>query len=327
MPALSPIRANMPKLPGLEFIGRGKVRDTYALGHNLLLVVATDALSIFDFVLNTAVPYKGAVLTAMNHFWLTRIEVDLGIKTQLVAAGADIDHYLEPRHQGNPDLQSCAMVVQGLTMSPVEFVARGYLTGSGLKDYRKNGQVCGIVLPPGLQDGDRIESPIDTPTTKADAGHDEPLDAAMIRAMYPRETDLLLKIYGYLHTVAQRQGFLLADTKLEFGCDRNGNVVVADEVGTPDSSRFWEETVWQHTQLQAVRQAPPAFDKQVARQWGITQGIDTRKPEMPDDVAYVHGLMVPSDLVATLSTTYRQALTRITGYSLDQYWSEVFRIA
>ena len=167
MPTLSPQRQQVAVLPGLKLLGRGKVRDSYELGNGNLLIVATDGISIFDFVLNAIVPEKGAVLAAMSHYWLTRLEKDLGIKTHLIAAGAAIDAYLRPAFGSNPALQSRAMVVRKLSMADVEFVVRGYLTGSGLKSYKETGMVCGIMLPPGLQDGDELPELIATPTTKA----------------------------------------------------------------------------------------------------------------------------------------------------------------
>ena len=171
MPTLSPAREQVPLLEGLTLFHRGKVRDTYDLGDDRLLVVATDGISIFDFVLNAIVPQKGMVLTAMNHFWLRRLE-SAGVETHLIAAGASIDQHLPEAYRGNSELQARALVVRKLDMIPVEFIARGYLTGSAFTEYMKAGKVCGHELKQGLQDGDDLSEPIDTPTTKAMEGKD-----------------------------------------------------------------------------------------------------------------------------------------------------------
>ena len=225
---LSPARERVPVLEGIELLNRGKVRDSYALNDGKMLVVATDAISIFDIVLNALVPEKGVILNAMSHFWLTDIEATLHVRTHLMAAGAAIDEHVPVHLWGNPQLQARAMVVRRLKMTDVEFIGRGYLTGSGLKSYNETGLVCGHHLSPGLQDGDQLPAMIATPTTKAQEGHDEALNAAAIRERYPEETRLLLEIYGVVHDVAHRNGIVLADTKLEFGRDEAGKVILAD---------------------------------------------------------------------------------------------------
>lgn len=325
MPVLSPLRQSVPVLPGLPLLHRGKVRDTYELSDKLLLVVATDAISIFDFVLNALVPEKGKVLTAMSHFWLTKLERNLGIKTHLIAAGSAIDAYLPKELRDIPELQSRAMVVRRLKMVPCEFIARGFLTGSGLKDYLKTGMVCGHKLPPGLQDGDLIET-IDTPTTKEDSGHDLALDAKEVRKKYPEETALLFKVFYIVSEMAMKCGILFADTKLEFGRDSNGVLYLADEVATPDSSRFWERSVWEAGRRLEKRKAPPPYDKQLVRQWGIEQGINKLDPLSPGDVAKAQSLQIPPELIGATTQIYRYIFWRLTGMRLEKYRREVMGI-
>ncbi|MFZ2167781.1 MAG: phosphoribosylaminoimidazolesuccinocarboxamide synthase [Minisyncoccia bacterium] len=328
MPALSPLRQSVPVLPDLELLNRGKVRDTYRLPNGLLLIVATNGISIFDFVLNALVPEKGAILTAMSHFWLTRIEKELGIPTHLVAAGPAIDPYLPAALRKNPQLQMQAMVVRKLSMTDREFVARKYLTGTGWKSYLKTGTVCGISLPPGLQDGDKLPQTIATPTTKAAEGHDEHVDAAFTQENFPEETALTLEIFEYGRKVARGRGIITADTKFEFGRDESGNVFLADEALTPDSSRFWEHSAWRASRsLVEKRKAPPSYDKQFVREWGKEQGIDQLDAKSSEDIALVQALQVPAKLIAATTQIYRYIFWRLTGMRLEQYQREVMGIA
>jgi len=317
MPKLSPLREAWPVLEALKLLHRGKVRDTYELANGLLLIIVTDGISIFDFVLNALVPDKGRVLLAITHFWMTRLEAH-GIRTHMVAAGAAIDAYLPEELRNNPDLQSRAMVVKKLTMAPVEFIARRCLTGNGLKSYRKTGTVCGHMLRGGLQDGDKIAL-IDTPTTKEEEGHDEPLDATGIRQKYPEETRLLMRAFQYISEFSEREGFIFADTKMEFGIDEEGHVVLGDEVGTPDSSRFWSEDEWRATRKQEVRTTPPAFDKELVRQAGTKLGIDRCDPRAYTDICHVHSLEMPADVIQQTTERYRYIFWRLTGLSLEAY--------
>ena len=324
---LSLARLSVPLIAGLQLLHRGKVRDTYAIpGHpDKLLVIATNGLSIFDFVLNALVEDKGAVLTAMNHFWLTKLE-EMGIKTHMIAAGAKIDQYLPEELRGNAELQKQAMVVKKLTMIPVEFVARGELTGSGLTSYQSTGTVCGHVLPQGLRDGDDLIHPIDTPTTKAEEGHDEPLDAAEIRKKYPEETALLLQIYTSARGFMRQYGIIIADTKIEFGRDEEGTLYVADEVFTPDSSRFWSYEQWVASRLMEKPKAPPPYDKQLVRNAGIKEGINKLDPSRPEDIAKAHSWWVPPALLEATTATYRYIFWRLTGVRLEKYQSAVLGI-
>lgn len=318
MAVLSPRRLAWPTLPGLPAPHRGKVRDSYSPRRELRLVVCTDGISSHDFVLNALVPQKGIILSALTHFWLTRIK-NFGVRTHLVAAGKNIDAYLSEGLRGDPDLQARAMVVANLHMTPVEFVGRSHLTGSGLKQYKESGHVCGIHLPPGLQDGDDIGCIIDTPTTKAEVGHDEPIPADEIRKRFPEQTRLLIQVFQIMASWARSCGLVLADTKCEFGSDSVGNAVLGDEVGTPDSSRYWSLTEWSASRKKSERKAPTSLDKQLARQWAESLGVNQMKPENPEHVAQVHGFEVPEELIRLLTQTYRYLFWRLTGERLEEY--------
>lgn len=323
MATLSPARASVPLLPGLSLVNRGKVRDTYDLGSNLLLIVCTDGVSIFDFVLNALVPEKGTILTAMTHFWLTMLE-EHGIRTHMVAAGAAIDEYLPAELQNNQLLQSRAMVVRRLVMTPVEFIGRTCLTGSGLGEYVHTGSVCGVKLPAGLQDGDELPYILGTPTTKAEEGHDEPLPADEIRRQYPEQTQLLSQILQIGGGYARKRGILLADSKLEFGVnEENGQVTLGDEALTPDSSRFWGVAEWRQSRKPQVgRKAPTPFDKQFVREFGLLRGVNKLDPKNPTDVALVHGLKVPEYVVDITTQTYRYIFWRLTGLTVEDYFEQ-----
>lgn len=319
----SPARAGWPILPGLEneLVSRGKVRDTYWLQNGLLLVVATDAISIFDFVLNAMVPQKGIILNAMNHFWLNYL-AGFGFETHFVAAGADIDKYLPEGLRGNADLQSRAMVVQKLEMAPVEFVFRNCLTGSGLSSYKKTGQVCGHVLPKGLQDGDPSPYILDTPTSKEDEGHDEHVSAKAVREQYPEMVYKLLCIFQIARDYAGQHGIMLADTKFE-----GSESVLGDEVLTPDSSRFWDLNEWAESrQPNEGRQAPSSLDKEQVRSWGKTAGINNLDPKKPEDVQAVHAMIVSEEVIAKTTRIYRYIFWRLTGMSIEKYLSSVMKV-
>lgn len=320
---LSPARLAYPILegPGLELVSRGKVRDTYLLTkHNLYLSVATDAISIFDFTLDATVPEKGIVLNAMSHYFLALLERH-DIRTHLVAAGSAIDTYLPDnlRGKGDYDLWARAVVVKKLKMIPVEFIARGFLTGSGLSAYKKDQHVCGHWLPSGLQDGDRLPYVLDTPTDKAEIGHDEHLNAEEIRAKYPEATYLLLKAFQIASSHALKSGNIIADTKLEFGHDDEGNLILADEAFTPDSSRFWALADWEATQRLEKRKAPAPNDKQLVRNWGLGLKINERNPESEQDVAWVHNQTIPGSLIEATAQTYRYIFWRLCGATISSY--------
>ena len=273
----------------------GKVRDLYELSDGNLLMVASDRISAYDYVLEPGIPDKGEVLTRLSLWWFDQL-TDL-VPNHLVSAEV-------------PDeVRGRAILVERLDMYPVECVARGYLTGSGLSEYNRSGTVCGIPLPPGLRDGDRLSEPIFTPTTKAPVGeHDEAMTydevvesvgeelAAQLRA-------LTLQVYGRGESIARERGIILADTKFEFGARTNGTVVLADEVLTPDSSRFWPADQW------TPGRAQPSFDKQFVRDWltSAESGWSKSSGEPPPDL--------PDAIVDKTRARYVEAYERITGES------------
>jgi phosphoribosylaminoimidazole-succinocarboxamide synthase len=282
-----------PELPGATHVHSGKVRDLYRLEDGRLLMVASDRISAYDFVLDTTIPDKGAILTQMSLWWFEQL-ADL-VPNHLVSV--DVPDSVRGR----------AVVCEELDMFPVECVARGYLTGSGLVDYRATGEVCGIGLPDGLVDGSRLPEPIFTPATKAAIGdHDENVsyDAvvdAVGEAPAAELRDLTLAIYRRAEGIARERGIILADTKLEFGARPDGTAVLADEVLTPDSSRFWPADDWEPGRTQ------PSFDKQIVRNWltspesGWDKASGTKPPALPDEV------------VARTRAKYIEAYERLTG--------------
>ncbi|MFP5336617.1 MAG: phosphoribosylaminoimidazolesuccinocarboxamide synthase [Actinomycetes bacterium] len=281
------------QVPGWRHTYSGKVRDLYVdeADAQRVLVVASDRISAFDHVLPTPIPDKGAILTALTLWWFERLDVPNHLLSTDVPA----------------EVAGRAMVCKRLDMVPVECVARGYLTGSGLADYRATGAVCGVELPPGLEDGSRLEVPIFTPATKAALGeHDENVTfAAVAEQVGPELADrlkhLTLDVYARAEEVTRERGVLLADTKLEFGFDEAGALTLGDEVLTPDSSRFWPADQWRPGRAQ------PSFDKQYVRDWltspasGWDRGSDAPPPPLPDDV------------VERTRARYVEAYERITG--------------
>ncbi|MEY4188330.1 MAG: Phosphoribosylaminoimidazole-succinocarboxamide synthase [Planctomycetota bacterium] len=273
---------------------RGKVRDVYDFGDRLLFV-ATDRISAFDYVLPNAIPRKGEVLTRLSQFWFDLLAVPHHFLSddpqQLpLPAGTDVE-----------SLRGRSMVVRRTDVIPIECVARGYLSGSGWKEYQQSGTVCGIPLPAGLQESSRLPTPIFTPATKAETGHDENISfertAELIgQSLAEQLRELTLSIYqrGCQHAAAK--GIIIADTKFEFGI-RDGQVILIDEVMTPDSSRFWPADLWQPGRGQA------SFDKQFVRDWLLSSGWDRNSPppQLPDDV------------VQRTSARYIEAWQRLTG--------------
>lgn len=318
----------MPSLPesvkdiyiaGLNLIHRGKVRDTYALpGYpERLLVVASDRVSIFDFVLPALIPSKGEVLTALNHYWRTQVIGD-AFPHDLVAAGAEIDAYLPTSLQGNRELQARATVVRKLCMIPVEAIARAYLTGSGLSAYQDKGEVCGHRLPSGLHDGSELPWLLFTPTTKAEEGHDEAISADGVAGTWGVHVERsTLQLFTRVSKAALEQGIILADTKLEFGYDSRCMLTLADEVFTPDSSRFWYLEEWKRAS--AAGRSPSPHDKQAVRDWGKGVGIHRCDPKKPEDVAWVHAQQVPPDVLTKVEEIYAMIFMRLTGKTLQDY--------
>ncbi|MDD4931087.1 MAG: phosphoribosylaminoimidazolesuccinocarboxamide synthase [Candidatus Colwellbacteria bacterium] len=317
----SPARSEWPLVFGLELISRGKVRDTYRLAEKRLLVVATDGISIFDFVLNALVPMKGVILNAMNHFWLNYL-AEFGFETHFIASGVDIDKYLPEELRDDKDLQSRAMVVEELDMAKWEFIFRICLTGSGLSAYKENGEVCGHKLPEGLQDGDELPYILDTPTTKAEEGHDEHASAELVRSAFPEATYRMINIVQIARAYAESKGIKLADTKFEGSKDKLG-----DEVLTPDSSRFWDMQEWSKSRESTdKRKAPASLDKELVRIWGKSQGINKLDPKDLGDVDKVHAMIVPEEIISQTTATYRYIFWRLTGRTIEQYLREIMLV-
>ena len=289
-------------LPGLELIHRGKVRDVYALDQHRLLMVATDRLSAFDVVLPNPIPGKGEMLTQISNFWFGKtahlvpnhlLDVPLA---EVLPPGTDLALYAKR-----------AVVTRRLKPVPVECIARGYLIGSGWKDYQKTGAVCGIALPAGLKQAQQLPEPIFTPSTKAAVGdHDENVSFDAVVNLVGRELagkvrDATLAIYKWAAAYAAERGIILADTKFEFGTDADGRLYVMDEMLTPDSTRYWPADQYQ------VGISPPSYDKQFVRDWLEAQGWDKTPP----------GPVIPDEVIARTAAKYAEALERLAGIRLD----------
>lgn len=284
--------------PGLKLRGRGKVRDIYELGDKLL-IVATDRLSAFDVVLPTPIPDKGRVLTQLSVFWFEKLAE---VVPHHVITATDFGGELAPYAES---LKGRAMLVKRTEPAPIECVVRGYITGSGWKDYQKTGKICGIPLPAGLRESDRLPEPIFTPSTKATTGHDEniPFEETVERVgrkLAERLRDTSLEIYKRAVEHAVARGIILADTKFEFGL-QGGQLIWIDEALTPDSSRFWPVDQYQPGRSQ------PSFDKQYVRDYLEKIGWN-KQPPAP---------ALPPDVVAATTAKYREAYERITGHALD----------
>ncbi len=283
-------------LAGLELFNRGKVRDIYALGSRLL-IVTTDRISCFDVVLGTPIPWKGKVLTSLTEFWLYYLR-DLVPNDLITARVAEMGPAVEPYADL---LRGRAMLVRRADVLPVECVVRGYLSGSGWRSYKKGGAVCGIKLPRGLRESDRLPEPIFTPTTKAEAGHDLPLSMGEVERMVGtdlarRMRGLSLAVYQKAAEYAATRGIIISDTKLEWGrCD--GELTLVDEVLTPDSSRFWPADTYRPGGRQL------SYDKQYVRDWLDESGWD-HEPPSPE---------LPEEVVRRTSEKYLEACRLLTG--------------
>ena len=278
-------------LERMDLLAQGKVRDIYAAGEDRLLLVTTDRISTYDVVHPTPIPDKGKVLTGLSAFWFDR--------TQEICPNHVISFTDVPA-----EVRGRAVLVERLEMVPVECVVRGYITGSGWKDYQASGAICGIELPEGLQESEQLPEPIFTPATKADVGdHDENVDfdrAAEIvgdRPLLEELRRLSIAIYSHAAEHARDRGIILADTKFEFGRRPDGTIVLGDEVLTPDSSRFWPTDGYEPGQGQ------PSFDKQYVRDWATQSGWDKAPPAPP----------LPDDVIARTRELYVDAYERITG--------------
>lgn len=290
------IRSHLGDLP---LVTRGKVRDIYDLGKRLLLVT-TDRMSAFDCILPTPIPDKGRVLNSLSAFWFNHFRP--AVHNHLISANlSDYPPSLQAFHN---QLAGRSMIVKKAAMFPVECVARGYLSGSSWKDYQATGAVCGIRLPEGLRQSDKLPEPIFTPATKAESGHDINISfdeaTRVVPAGYLAELrELTLRIYKEASEYAASRGIIIADTKFEFGL-LNGKLTLADEVLTPDSSRFWPAELWNPGGAQ------PSYDKQFVRDYLETTGWDKKDPA-PE---------LPPDIVARSSAKYRDAYRQLTGSSL-----------
>ncbi|WP_454164693.1 phosphoribosylaminoimidazolesuccinocarboxamide synthase [Gordonia iterans] len=290
-----------PALSDYRHIASGKVRDIYEIDDDTLLLVTSDRISAYDFVLDSPIPDKGRILTAASFFWFDELTVPNHL------AGGPTDERIPAELVGR------SMVVRKLPMVQVECVARGYLTGSGLVDYRATGSVCGVQLPAGLTEADRLPQPIFTPATKAALGdHDENVSFEHVADQVGDDLartlrDLTLDIYSRGADLARDRGIILADTKFEFGQAADGSLVLADEVLTPDSSRYWEAATWRPGEVQ------PSFDKQIVRNWltsdasGWDRHGSTPPPPLPDDV------------VERTRARYIEAYERISGLSFADW--------
>jgi phosphoribosylaminoimidazole-succinocarboxamide synthase len=285
-------------IKSLPFLHRGKVRDIYAVGDDKLLVVQTDRLSAFDVILPNPIPGKGEVLTAMSNFWLNKLQHVIpnhltGIDPESVV-GTDADR---------AQVRGRAFVAKKLKPLPIEAIVRGYLVGSGWKDYQKTGKVCGIPLPAGLREAEKLPQPLFTPSTKAAVGeHDENISFAQTvellgEARANEVRDATLALYVEAADYAAGKGIIIADTKFEFGVDEAGKLYLIDEALTPDSSRFWPADQYR------VGSNPPSFDKQFVRDWLETSGWN-KQPPAPQ---------VPADVLQKTADKYREVLVRLTG--------------
>ncbi len=288
-------------IKSLPLVYRGKVRDSYAVGDDKLLIVTTDRLSAFDVIMNQPIPDKGRVLNALSNFWFAKLAQMVpnhltGVAPESVVGPDEVEQ-----------VRGRAVVAMKLKPVPVEAVVRGYLIGSGWKDYQATGSVCGIKLPAGLKMAQQLPQPIFTPADKAELGlHDENISFAQVEKkigpdLAARIRDISLKLYSAAAEYAATRGIIIADTKFEFGLDARGELRLMDEVLTADSSRFWPADSYQ------VGISPPSFDKQFVRDWLETQPWD-KAPPPPN---------LPAEVVAKTAEKYREALTRLTGQTLS----------
>ena len=287
-------------LKSLPRIGKGKVRDIYAVGKDKMLIVASDRLSAFDVVLPDPIPDKGRVLNEMANFWFAK----LGHVVPNQLTGIDPESVVAPEEKAQ--VRGRSVVVKKLKPLPIEAVVRGYIIGSGWKDYQKTGKVCGIELPKGMQQAQKLPQPIFTPATKAETGHDENISFEEVEKLIGKELaakvrEVSIKLYKEAADFAATKGIIIADTKFEFGLDDKNNLVLIDEVLTADSSRFWPADSYQ------VGMSPPSYDKQYVRDYleSLTWDKTPPAPKLPEDV------------IARTSQKYRDALERLTGRKLS----------
>jgi len=288
------------KIKSLQRLGKGKVRDIYAVGTDKMLIVTSDRLSAFDVVLSDPIPDKGRVLNEMANFWFER----LGHIVPNQLTGIDPESVVADDERAQ--VRGRSVVVKKLKPLPIEAVVRGYIIGSGWKDYQRSGKICGIELPKGLQQAQKLPEPIFTPATKAESGHDENISFEQVEKLIGAELarkvrEISIRLYKEASDYAASRGIIIADTKFEFGLDEKDQLVLIDEVLTADSSRFWPRDSYR------VGVSPPSYDKQFVRDYLET--LDWNKePPAPK---------LPEDVIARTSEKYREALQRLTGRTLS----------
>lgn len=288
-------------IKSLPLVYRGKVRECYAVGEDKLLMIATDRISAFDVILSVPIPKKGKVLTALTNFWFEKLAE--GMPTQLTGIDPETVVAEDEREQ----VRGRAMVVKRLKPILIECVARGYIIGGGWKDYQATGCVCGIKLPEGLKQAEKLPEPIFTPAAKAEVGtHDENIGFEKVVELYGESIatqlrDLTISLYKKAADFAATKGIIIADTKFEFGLDENGQVCLMDEVLTPDSSRFWPAESYE------VGMSPPSYDKQFIRDWLETQTWD-KTPPAP---------VPPAEIIEKTAAKYREALVKLSGKDVE----------
>lgn len=288
-------------IKSLPLVYRGKVRECYAVGEDKLLMIATDRISAFDVILSVPIPKKGKVLTALTNFWFEKLAE--GMPTQLTGIDPETVVAEDEREQ----VRGRAMVVKRLKPILIECVARGYIIGGGRKDYQATGCVCGIKLPEGLKQAEKLPEPIFTPAAKAEVGtHDENISFEKVVELYGESIatqlrDLTISLYKKAADFAATKGIIIADTKFEFGLDENGQVCLMDEVLTPDSSRFWPAESYE------VGMSPPSYDKQFIRDWLETQTWD-KTPPAP---------VPPAEIIEKTAAKYREALVKLSGKDVE----------
>ena len=288
-------------IKSLPLVYRDKVRECYAVGEDKLLMIATDRISAFDVILSVPIPKKGKVLTALTNFWFEKLAE--GMPTQLTGIDPETVVAEDEREQ----VRGRAMVVKRLKPILIECVARGYIIGGGWKDYQATGCVCGIKLPEGLKQAEKLPEPIFTPAAKAEVGtHDENISFEKVVELYGESIatqlrDLTISLYKKAADFAATKGIIIADTKFEFGLDENGQVCLMDEVLTPDSSRFWPAESYE------VGMSPPSYDKQFIRDWLETQTWD-KTPPAP---------VPPAEIIEKTAAKYREALVKLSGKDVE----------
>lgn len=288
-------------IKSLPLVYRGKVRECYAIGEDKLLMIATDRISAFDVILSVPIPNKGKVLTALTNFWFEKLAE--GMPTQLTGIDPETVVAEDEREQ----VRGRAMVVKRLKPILIECVARGYIIGGGWKDYQATGSVCGVKLPEGLKQAQKLPEPIFTPAAKAEVGtHDENISFEKVVELYGESIatqlrDLTISLYKKAADFAATRGIIIADTKFEFGLDENGQVCLMDEVLTPDSSRFWPAESYD------VGISPPSYDKQFIRDWLETQTWD-KTPPAP---------VPPAEIIEKTAAKYREALVKLSGKDVE----------